>query len=347
MSEPTPVKKGKENRIGLDKGCYSGAASTLCLGCGHDSITAAIVQAYWDMGVNPYQVAKISGIGCSSKTPAYFLRKSHGFNSVHGRMPSVATGAGLVNKDLHILGVSGDGDSASIGMGQFVHLLRRNINMTYIVENNGTYGLTKGQFSATADVGSKLKGGQPNNLPPVDLCELAIQLDCSFVARGFAGDRKQLITLLKAAHSHQGTALIDVLSPCVTFNDHEGSTKSYNYIRDHYDPIAQADFIPSYDPIEIEHPEGTSHTVTLHDGSKVLLTKIKESYDPSRKAQALSTLERAKDENKIVTGLVYAPHRNEDFATLSNLVDTPLCHLSESELRPSQEVLQSINDSMR
>jgi 2-oxoglutarate/2-oxoacid ferredoxin oxidoreductase subunit beta len=341
---PTPT----ENKSGLDKKAYAGGASTLCTGCGHDSITAAIIHAYWEADINPYNVAKMSGIGCSSKTPAYFLNKSHGFNAIHGRMPAVATGASLGNHQLHILGVSGDGDTASIGMGQFVHMVRRNIDMTYLIENNGTYGLTKGQFSATADLNSTLKSGAPNILPPVDICELAIQLDCSFVARSFAGDRKQLIALIKAAHSHKGTAIIDVLSPCVTFNDHEGSTKSYKYIRDHYEALAQeTGYIPAYEEISVDYKEGEDKVVTLHDGSHLLLSKLHKEYDPTQKLQALEILSKNKQEQRIVTGLVYYNSKAKDFGTLSNFTDTPLAQLESSVIRPTKEVLSGINQSLR
>lgn len=346
-AEPVSPESSSENRIGLDKSAYQGLPSTLCTGCGHDSITAAIIHAYWEMGVNPYRIAKMSGIGCSSKTPAYFLNKSHGFNAVHGRMPSVATGAHLANKQLHVLGVSGDGDTASIGMGQFVHMVRRNINMTYIVENNGTYGLTKGQFSATADKESILKGGKPNILPPVDLCELAIQLDCRFVARSFAGDRKQLIALIKAAHHHQGLALIDVLSPCVTFNDHEGSTKSYKYIRDHYDALADTGFVPAEEEITIDMKDGETKTIELHDGSHLVLSKLHADYDPTNKLSALGMIEKANTEHRVITGLIYFDKDSLDFHTTLNVTDIPLHQLTEADLRPSADTLKTINDSLR
>jgi 2-oxoglutarate ferredoxin oxidoreductase subunit beta len=347
MNVQPPTKKEELNRIGQPKSCYTGSPSTLCLGCGHDSITAAIIQAYWDMGVDPFRVAKMSGIGCSSKTPAYFLNKSHGFNAVHGRMPSVAIGAAMVNRDLHVLGVSGDGDTASIGIGQFIHLVRRNLNMTYIVENNGTYGLTKGQFSATADVGSTQKWGEVNEFPPVDICALAVQLDCSFVARSFAGDRKQLIALLKAAHSHQGTSVIDVLSPCVTFNDHEGSTKSYTYIREHLDPLSQTDFVPAYEEITVEIKEGETREVKLHDGSELVLTKLHRDYDPTDRVKALQMLSEAAKDKRVITGLVYVKPDKKDFASLLNLSDKPLIQMTEADLRPSEESFKQILNEFR
>ncbi|MBI6546718.1 MAG: 2-oxoacid:ferredoxin oxidoreductase subunit beta, partial [Cyanobacteria bacterium NC_groundwater_1444_Ag_S-0.65um_54_12] len=248
MTASAEIKK--TNQLGLTKDCYKGAPSTLCKGCGHDAVTDKIVQACYEAGLDPYQVIKLSGIGCSSKTPAYFIEQGHGFNGLHGRMPSVASGAMVANRTLKAIGISGDGDTASIGIGQFIHLIRRNTPMLYIVENNGVYGLTKGQFSATADIGSKLKGGSQNELPPIDICGLAVQLGCAFVARGFAGDPKQLVTLLRAAMAHRGTAVLDVLSPCVTFNNHEGSTKSYKYVKEHELPLHELDFIAAFEPVE-------------------------------------------------------------------------------------------------
>ena len=282
---PSPGKK--LNRIGLDVTQYRGGKTTLCAGCGHNAISERIIEACFDLGVDAKKVLKLSGIGCSSKSPAYFLSQSHGFNSVHGRMPSVATGALLANKTMAAIGISGDGDTGAIGIGQFVHLMRRNLPMVYIIEDNGCYGLTKGQFSPTADVGSTLKNGVVNDLPPLDTCIMAIELGATFVARSFSGDKKQLSALLKAAMSHKGTAMLDVLSPCVTFNDHEGSTKSYSYVKDHEEPLSDLSFVPYFEDIAIEHEEGTTREVALHDGSRIVLKKLDRDYDPTNKAEAL------------------------------------------------------------
>src|SRR6187455_1406381 len=273
---PAPVPPKKVNRLGLEMASYRGGKTTLCAGCGHNAISERVIDAFYEMGVDPKRVMKFSGIGCSSKSPAYFLNPSHGFNSVHGRMPSVATGALLANASMLGIGVSGDGDTGAIGIGQFVHLMRRNLPLIYIIEDNGCYGLTKGQFSPTADMGSKLKTGVINDLPPIDTCALAIELGASFVARSFSGDPKQLKAILKAALSHRGTAMIDVLSPCVTFNDHDGSTKSYSYAKDHEEPLADLSFVPFFEDITIDYDPGTSTTVSLHDGSKIILTKMTE-----------------------------------------------------------------------
>src|SRR3954470_10962316 len=270
----------KTNRIGLELATYRGSKTTLCAGCGHNAISERIIDAFYELGTDPKRVIKLSGIGCSSKTPAYFLGGSHGFNAVHGRMPSVATGALLANASLQGIGVSGDGDTGAIGIGQFVHLMRRNLPLVYIIEDNGCYGLTKGQFSPTADVGSTLKNGVVNELPPIDTCALAVELGATFVARSFSGDKKQLLALLKAALSHRGTAMLDVLSPCVTFNDHEGSTKSYAYVKDHDEPLADVSFVPYFEDISIEQVEGTSRTVTLHDGSRIVLRTLEREFDP-------------------------------------------------------------------
>src|ERR1700675_3309196 len=280
---PTAEPKAPEpkvNRIGLSVIDYKGGKTTLCAGCGHNAISERIVEAMYDMGVQPEHVAKLSGIGCSSKSPAYFMNRSHSFNSVHGRMPSVATGALLANRSLVGLGVSGDGDTASIGIGQFVHLMRRNLPMIYIIEDNGVYGLTKGQFSATADVGSKLKSGVVNELPPIDTCMLAVQLGATFVGRSFSGDKKQLSAMLKAAIAHNGTVLLDVVSPCVTFNDHEGSTKSYKYAIDHEEPLHEVSFVPHFEEIDVEYEPGSAVDVRMHDGSHLRLRKLEEDYDP-------------------------------------------------------------------
>ena len=325
---------------------YRGGKSTLCAGCGHNTISSRIIDACFEMGIDPQQVVKLSGIGCSSKSPAYFLGSSHGFNSVHGRMPSVGTGAMLANKHLVAIGVSGDGDTGAIGIGQFVHLMRRNLPIIYIIEDNGCYGLTKGQFSPTADVGSTLKTGVVNDLPPIDTCALAIQLGATFVARSFSGDKKQLTAVLKAALSHRGTAMIDVLSPCVTFNDHEGSTKSYAYVKSHDDPLEEIDFVPFFEDISIEHEPGTTQEVTLHDGSRLYLKKLDESYNPTDKLQAQRVLHETHGRGEFATGLIYVEPVTDDFITTLNLVDEPLAALSEEQVRPPRAVLNEIMESL-
>ncbi len=301
-TQPTPAPGKKLNRIGLEPIAYRGSKTTLCAGCGHNAITERIIDSFWELGINPDQVLKLSGIGCSSKSPAYFLSQSHGFNSVHGRMPSVATGAVVANRKMIAIGVSGDGDTGAIGIGQFVHLMRRNLPMVYIIEDNGCYGLTKGQFSPTADLGSKLKTGVINDLPPIDTCALAIELGASFVARSFSGDPKQLKAILKAALSHRGTAMIDVLSPCVTFNDHDGSTKSYSYAKDHEEPLADLSFVPFFEDITIDYDPGTSTTVSLHDGSKIVLTKMTEDYNPTDRAPLAAPAARNGDAERVRDG---------------------------------------------
>ena len=293
------------NNVGYTRRDYEGTVSTLCAGCGHDSISAAIIQACWELSIEPHRVAKLSGIGCSSKTPTYFLGHSHGFNTVHGRMPSVLTGANLANSELIYLGVSGDGDSASIGLGQFAHVMRRGVNMTYIVENNGVYGLTKGQFSATADQGSKSKRGVVNRDSPIDLAAMALQLGATFVGRSFSGDKQQLVPLIKAAIEHQGAAFIDVISPCVAFNNHAGSTKSYDYIREHNEAVNFLDFIPRRDEITVQYPQGEVTTVRQHDGSMLLLRKLHESYDATNRIAAMTYIQERQAEGEVVTGLLY------------------------------------------
>src|SRR3954454_11621064 len=290
---PTSTPAPKTNRLGLTVLDYRGGKTTLCAGCGHNAISERIIDAMYEMGIPPERVIKPSGIGCSSKSPAYFMSRSHSFNAVHGRMPSVATGAVLANQKLIALGVSGDGDTASIGVGQFVHLLRRNLPMIYIIEDNGVYGLTKGQFSATADLGSKLKTGVINDLPAIDTCALAIQLGATFVGRSFSGDKKQLSAMLKAAIAHKGTVMLDVISPCVTFNDHEGSTKSYKFMQDHDEPVNEIGFVASFDDIEVDYDSGQVYDVTMHDGSSLRLRKLKEDYDPTSKSNAVRTLMEA------------------------------------------------------
>jgi 2-oxoglutarate ferredoxin oxidoreductase subunit beta len=347
MAEATTAPQPTANRIGLTMADYKGAPSTLCDGCGHDAITSQIIKAAFEMGVEPYRVAKLSGIGCSSKTPAYFMSQAHGINTVHGRMPSIATGTAIANKQLLLLGVSGDGDTASIGLGQFCHIIRRNVPLLYIIENNGVYGLTKGQFSATADLGSKLKSGVSNELPPIDLCGLALELGCSFVARSFAGDPKQLVPLLKAAMSHQGTAILDIISPCVTFNNHEGSTKSYKYARESEIPLHDIGYIPSYEQITADYEPGTTIEVTMHDGSHIMLKKLDNNYDPTNKALAVNTLREANEKKQFVTGLLFIDESKPDFTSIMHLVDTPLATLSEKQLRPPKAVLDEIMESLK
>jgi 2-oxoglutarate ferredoxin oxidoreductase subunit beta len=332
----------KENRIGLKATDYSAGKSTLCAGCGHDAISNQIIRAFYEMSVKPENVAKFSGIGCSSKTPAYFLGRAHGFNAVHGRMPAVATGAMLANHTLLGIGVSGDGDTASIGLGQFMHMVRRNIPLIYIIENNGVYGLTKGQFSATADTGSKLKTGVINDLPPMDLCALAVQLGCGYVARGFAGDPKQMINILKGAIAHDGLSVIDVISPCTTFNNHEGSTKGYLYSKEHDELLHQIGFVQAYEQIEIDYAPGELREVTMHDGSRILLKKLEEDYDPSDAVQALQRLHRATEAGAMLTGLVYLRPEKKSFISLLNMTDRPLYALGEADTRPPREALDKI-----
>src|SRR5436305_4680136 len=339
---PNEAAAPKENRLGLKALDYQGGKSTLCAGCGHHAVSNQIVRAFYEMNVKPEKVAKFSGIGCSSKTPAYFLGRAHGFNSVHGRMPAVATGAMLANQHLVSIGVSGDGDTASIGLGQFMHLVRRNIPMIYIIENNGVYGLTKGQFSATADEGSKLKTGVINDLPPMDLCALAVELGCGFVARGFAGDPKQMIAILKAAIAHDGLSVIDVISPCVTFNNHDGSTKGYTYAKEHDELLHQIGFVQSYEQIEVDIDAGELREVELHEGSKILLKKLEEDYGPGDAVQALQRLHRATETGHMLTVLVYLRPEKKSFISLLNLTDKPLRDMTIEETRPPKEALDKI-----
>jgi 2-oxoglutarate ferredoxin oxidoreductase subunit beta len=336
-----------KNALGYTHRDYEGTVSTLCAGCGHDSITGAIIQACFELAIEPHRVAKISGIGCSSKTPTYFLGQSHGFNSVHGRMPSVLTGANLANRDLIYLGVSGDGDSASIGLGQFAHALRRGVNMVYIVENNGVYGLTKGQFSATADRGSKSKRGVTNNDSSIDLVAMALQLGATFVARSFSGDKTQLVPLIKAAIEHEGAAFIDVLSPCVAFNNHQGSTKSFNYVREHNEAVNRLDFITGRDPIRVSYEPGTVEIVEQHDGSKIALRKLNAEYDIHNRLAAMSFLQHHAAEGQIVTGLLYADSRPDDLHRHLNTVEAPLNALAEPDLCPGAGALEKINAGLR
>jgi 2-oxoglutarate ferredoxin oxidoreductase subunit beta len=347
QTNDAPKPAPKTNRIGLTLADYKGAPSTLCDGCGHDAITSQIIKAAYELGVEPHRVAKMSGIGCSSKTPAYFLSQAHGFNAVHGRMPSVATGVSMANKDLQIIAVSGDGDTASIGMGQFCHVVRRNIPMVYIVENNGVYGLTKGQFSATADMGSKSKGGVINELTPIDLCGLAIELGCGFVARSFAGDPKQLVALLKAALSHEGTAVLDVISPCVTFNNHEGSTKSYKYARESEIPLHELGFVPFFEQIAVEYEPGSVQEVQFHDGSRITLKKTDKNYDPSNKDLAISTIQKAGREHQFLTGLLYIDEKKPSFTSIMDLTEGPLALLPDEKARPGKKALEEIMQSLK
>ena len=335
------------NKLGYTRRDYEGAISTLCAGCGHDSISAAIVQACFNLDIEPHRVAKLSGIGCSSKAPTYFLGGSHGFNTVHGRMPSVLTGANLANRDLIYLGVSGDGDSASIGIGQFAHSMRRSVNMTYIVMNNGVYGLTKGQFSATADQGSKSKRGVVNADAPVDLAALALQLGATFVARSFSGDKAQLIPLIEAALEHQGAAFIDVISPCVTFNNHVGSTKSYDYVREHNEAVNRIDFFVPGQEITADYAPGTLQEVIQHDGSVLRLRKLDVEYDAHDRIGAMNHLQRHHALGEIVTGLLFVDPEPHDMHAHLNTVDTPLNLLDESALCPGAAALEKINAALR
>jgi 2-oxoglutarate ferredoxin oxidoreductase subunit beta len=335
------------NQLGFTRRDYEGAVSTLCAGCGHDSISAAIVQACFELDLPPHRIAKLSGIGCSSKTPTYFLGASHGFNSVHGRMPSVLTGANLANRDLIYLGVSGDGDSASIGLGQFAHSLRRGVNMVYIVENNGVYGLTKGQFSATADKGSKNKRGVVNTDESIDLVGMALQLGASFVARSFSGDKAQLVPLIKAAITHKGAAFIDCISPCVAFNNHAGSTKSFDYVREHNDAVNRLDLIEGREEITADYAPGALETVRQHDGSILRLRKLHPEYDPRDRIAAMTYLQERHADGEIVTGLLYLDPEPEDMHGFLGTTERPLNVLGETELCPGSETLQRLNAALR
>jgi 2-oxoglutarate/2-oxoacid ferredoxin oxidoreductase subunit beta len=346
-STPSPNSGPKLNHINLPIAEYRGGKTTLCAGCGHNAISERIIDAMFEMGVQPERVMKMSGIGCSSKSPAYFMNRSFSFNSVHGRMPSVTTGAVLANRTMMALGVSGDGDTASIGMGQFVHLLRRNLPMIYIIEDNGVYGLTKGQFSATADIGSKLKTGVINELPPIDTCALAIQLGATFVGRSFSGDKKQLLAMLKAAIAHQGTVMLDVISPCVTFNDHEGSTKSYKFLQENDEPINEIGFVPSFEEIEVDYDSGQVYDVEMHDGSKLRLRKLLEDYDPTNKANSVRTLMEAQEKGEILTGVFYIDTAKPTFIDQLDLVKEPLATLPESVTRPPKQALESLMASLQ
>jgi len=317
------------NALGRTARDYEGGMSTLCAGCGHDSVTAALIRACWELDIEPHTVAKMSGIGCSSKTPAYFLREAHGINAVHGRMPSIATGANAANRDLYFIGVSGDGDSLSIGFGQFAHAIRRNVNMLYLLENNGVYGLTKGQFSASADVGSRSKKGEVNEQPPIEPVLTALSLGCPFVARGFSGDKEQLVTLIKAGLRHRGFAMIDVISPCVAFNDHQGSTKSYAHTRELHHPAIATDFVEPKQEIQVDYPRGGTLRVPLHDGSSILLRKVDVDHDPGDRARAFAYLERHREAGEIVTGLLYVEDENRDLHALNGTVPGSLVNAGQ------------------
>ena len=335
------------NDLGLTRRDYEGSVSTLCAGCGHDSVSAAIVQACAELALPPHKFAKVSGIGCSSKTPSYFLGNSHGFNSVHGRMPSVATGANLANRELFCVGVSGDGDSASIGIGQFAHIVRRRVNMLYLVDNNGTYGLTKGQFSATNDKGSTSKKGVPNLYEPIDLVSMALQIGASFVARSFSGDKRQLVPLIQAGLMHRGFAFIDVISPCVAFNNHNGSTKSYDYVRGHTGRLVEADFIPSGEPVTADYAPGTAEDVTMPDGATLRLRKLDDGYDPHDRVQALTHVQQAAADGEVVTGLLYVDPDAGDCHEVLGTPATSLNALDETALCPGSDALEAVNAALR
>ncbi len=336
-----------ENGLGFTRRDYEGSISTLCAGCGHDSISAAIIHACFELDLPPHRIAKLSGIGCSSKTPTYFLGNSHGFNSVHGRMPSVLTGANLANRDLIYLGVSGDGDSASIGFGQFAHSIRRGVNMTYIVENNGVYGLTKGQFSATADKGAKSKKGVANNDEAIDLVAVALQLGATYVGRSFSGDKAQLIPLIKGALAHKGAAFIDCLSPCVTFNNHEGSTKSFDYVREHNAAVNFLDVIEGREEITADYPAGSVEIVRQHDGSLLKLRKLANDYDATDRIAAMNFLQQHHARGEIVTGLLYVDGESGDMHDLLGTAQHPLNGMNDDMLCPGSAALEKLNASLR
>ncbi len=348
IAKPKVVHPGlPRNELGLSLRDYEGGMSTLCAGCGHDSITAALVQVAFELSIPPHRMAKLSGIGCSSKTPAYFASASHGFNSVHGRMASVATGASAANRDLTYIGVSGDGDTLSIGLGQFCHAIRRNLDMLYVIENNGVYGLTKGQFSASADVGSKAKKGEVNQQPPIDPCLLALSIGCTFVARSFSGDKEHLVPLLKAGIRHRGFAMIDVISPCVTFNDHEGSTKSYDFTRKHRQAAIYADYVPPAREIRSEQVAGSVQSVTLHDGSRVLLRKVGADYDARDRMAAFGYLSQRQAQGEIVTGLLFIDEGQPDMHEVQATPAQPLNEVPYTRLNPGQKALDAIQARFR
>jgi 2-oxoglutarate ferredoxin oxidoreductase subunit beta len=335
------------NRKNLELKAYKALESTLCNGCGHDSITNALIKSFFEYGVPPHQVAKLSGIGCSSKTTAYFLGQSHGFNAVHGRMAAIVVGSNVANRTLINVGVSGDGDTASIGLGNFLHMVRRNTPIVYVIENNGCYGLTKGQFSATADKGSVQKGGAVNQMPPIDICALAIEMGCGYVARSFSGDAKQMLALLKGAIAHKGTAVLDIVSPCVTFNNHEGSTKSYPYAKEHEDLLHEIGFVPFFDEIQVDHAPGTTQVVELHDHSKITLKKLAHDYDPTDREQALALLHKAVRDQLFLTGLVFYDGSTPPMDEQMNLVPEPLATLPAERVRPPASALREIMETFK
>ncbi len=343
----TALPPKKVNRLGLEVLSYKGGKTTLCAGCGHNAISERIIECFYEMGVKPTRVAKLSGIGCSSKSPAYFLNMSHGFNAVHGRAPAVATGAMLANRTLLGIVVSGDGDTVSIGLGHFMHMLRRNIPLIYIIENNGVYGLTKGQFSATADLGAKLKTGVINDLPAIDVCLAGIEMGATLVARSFSGDKRQLQGILKTCIAHNGLSVIDVVSPCVTFNDHEGSTKSYSYMKEHEEAIHEIDFVPHFEDITVEIEEGTTQDVKMHDGSILRLKKLGRDYDPTDKLEALRLLHYAQSTGEVLTGILYVDSHRDNFIDALHIVDEPLATLPASKTRPPREALDQIMEELR
>jgi len=347
LTTPGAPPPKKVNHIGLEVLKYKGSKTTLCAGCGHNSISERIVECFYELGVQPWSVAKFSGIGCSSKSPAYFLGLSHGFNGVHGRMPAIATGALLANKNLLGIGITGDGDTASIGLGQFMHLVRRNLPMIYVIENNGVYGLTKGQFSATADLGSTLKTGTVNDLPPFDCCALALRWGATFVARSFSGDKRQLQAIIKTAIAHQGLSVIDVISPCVTFNDHQGSTKSYSYMKDHESMLHELDFVPFFEEISVDIPEGEVTDVQMHDGSHLRIRKLSRDYDPTDRLAALVVLEEAESKAEVLTGVLYVNPNKPTFLDHLNVTDEAVATLPESQTRPPKAVLDQVMEELR
>jgi 2-oxoglutarate ferredoxin oxidoreductase subunit beta len=336
----------QRNSLGLTVRDYEGSMSTLCAGCGHDSVTAGIVRALWELAIPPHMIAKLSGIGCSSKTPTYFVSGAHGFNSAHGRMPAIATGANAANRDLIYIGVSGDGDSLSIGLGQLAHAIRRNVRMVYILENNGVYGLTKGQFSASADIGSKSKRGEPNRFSPIDPVSLGLSIGATFIARSFSGDKRQLVPILEAAIAHRGFAFIDVISPCVTFNDHEGSTKSYLYTREHDIHATSTDFVPPRDEIVASIP-ADGITIPMHDGSLVRFKNVPEGYDPTDRESVEAYLHERREAGEIATGLLYLEPDSSDMHDTANTTDRPLTHIPYEDLCPGSEALEKLQEAFR
>jgi 2-oxoglutarate ferredoxin oxidoreductase subunit beta len=337
----------RPNALGLTLRDYEGAMSTLCAGCGHDSVTAAIVRAFYDLELPPHMIAKLSGIGCSSKTPTYFVSGAHGFNSAHGRMPAIATGAAAANRQLNYIGISGDGDSLSIGLGQLSHAIRRNLNMIYVIENNGVYGLTKGQFSASADVGSKSKRGEANQFSPIDPVMLALSLGATFVARSFSGDKAQLVPLLKAGLTHRGFALIDVISPCVTFNDHEGSTKAYRFTREHKVDVTETDFVPLRREIRTDYAEGVTTSVTMHDGSVVRFCKVAPDYNPRDRQAAYAYLQARQKLGEVPTGLLFIDEQTPEMHTINNTTDQPLSQVPYAKLCPGSAALDALMEDFR